>query len=162
MTTVSTPSLFHRLTVQHVRDDEFVIRLRAHELHTDQPDSDRAMSPVELFVASLATCIAHYANGFLRRHGLSADELRVQAEYGMATDRPARVGRIRIVTHVAGELTSSQRSALQAVMSHCTVHNTLRQPPEVEICFEEDTLSAEKAPVVIPVDEHTSAETQPS
>jgi putative redox protein len=139
MTTVSTPPLLHRLTVQHVRDDEFKIRLRAHELHADQPNSDRAMSPVELFVASLATSVAHYANIFLRRHDLPADGLRVRAEYGMATDRPARVARIQISTHVAGALTSAQKSALQAVMSHSTVHNTLRQPPEIEIRYEQET-----------------------
>ncbi|MFJ8962587.1 OsmC family protein [Lentzea sp. NPDC102401] len=139
MTTFSTPSLYRRLTVQHIRDDEFVIRLRAHEVHTDQPDSDRAMSPVELFVASLATCVAHYANVYLRRHGLPTAGLGVHAGYEMATDRPARVRRIRIAAHVAEELTPGQKAALEAVMSHCTVHNTLRHPPDVEIRVEQES-----------------------
>lgn len=122
-----------RLTVRHVRDDEFVIRLRAHELHTDQPASDRAMSPIELFVASLATCVAHYCGTFLRRHDLCRGGLTVDAEYGMATDRPPRVSRIRVTVHIETALTRQQNSALQAVANHCTVHNTLRQPPEIEI-----------------------------
>ncbi|MET9232234.1 OsmC family protein [Lentzea sp. NPDC003310] len=137
MTTVPRPSTSHRLTVAHVRDDEFVIRLREHELHTDQPGTDRGMSPVELFVASLATCVAHYANGYLRRHDLSADDLRVDADYEMAADRPARVSRIEVTSYVVEKLTPQQKSALQAVMDHCTVHNTLQRPPEVEIRVEE-------------------------
>ncbi|MDX8034903.1 OsmC family protein [Lentzea sp. BCCO 10_0856] len=127
-----------RLTVQHVRDDEFVIRLRAHELHTDQPDSDRGPSPVELFVASLGTCVAHYSGTFLRRHHLPSDGLTVHAEYSMAADRPARVARIHVTVHVNATLTPQQKAALQAVANHCTVHNTLRQPPEIEIRVDEE------------------------
>lgn len=130
--------MLHRLTVQHVRDDEFMIRLRAHELHTDQPDGDRGPSPVELFVASLATCVAHYSGRFLRRHELSRDGHTVRAEYAMATDRPARVARIRVTVHVNTSLTPQLKTALQAVANHCTVHNTLRQPPEIEIRVDEE------------------------
>jgi putative redox protein len=128
----------HRLTVEHVRADEFMIRLRAHELHTDQPDSDRALSPIELFVASLATCVAHYSGTFLRRRGLSQSGHTVNAEYEMATDRPARVANIRVTMHVHASLTHQEKSALQAVANHCTVHNTFRQPPEVEIRVDEE------------------------
>ena len=138
MATLRTPPVLHRLTVQHVRGDEFVMRLRAHELHTDQPDTDRALSPVELFVASLATCVAHYSGTYLRRHDLSQQGHTVHAEYEMATDRPARVARMRVTVEVGVPLTPRQRTALQAVANHCTVHNTLRQPPEVEIRIAEE------------------------
>jgi putative redox protein len=110
-----------------------MIRLRAHELHTDQPDTDRALSPIELFVASLATCVAHYSGTFLRRHELSRAGHTVHADYAMATDRPARVARIRVTVQVTASLTPQEKAALQAVANHCTVHNTLRQPPEIEI-----------------------------
>jgi putative redox protein len=138
MVTVPTPEMPRQLTVQHVRGDEFMIRLRAHELHTDQPDSDRALSPIELFVASLATCVAHYSGTFLRRHELSQEGHTVRAEYAMATDRPARVAWIRVAVHVNASLTPQQRTALQAVANHCTVHNTLRQLPEIEIRVDEE------------------------
>ncbi|USX54529.1 OsmC family protein [Lentzea sp. HUAS12] len=138
MTPAHRQPVLHRLVVRHVRDDEFVIRLRDHELHTDQPDSDRALSPVELFVASLATCVAHYTGTFLRRHGLSREGHVVKAEYAMAIDRPARVARIHLTVHVDTSLTAPQQAALQAVANHCTVHNTLRHPPEIQIRVEEE------------------------
>lgn len=139
MAPVPLHPVLHRLVVQHVSGDEFMLRLRDHELHTDQPDSDRALSPVELFVASLATCVAHYTGTFLRRHALSREGHTVRAEYEMATDRPARVAVIRVTVHVNASLTPHQEAALRAVANHCTVHNTLRHPPEVEIRVEEES-----------------------
>ena len=51
--------------------------------------------------------------------------------YGLA--RPPRIARMRLTVDPARELTPRQRQALHAVVDHCTVHNTLRQPPEIEI-----------------------------
>lgn len=56
----------------------------------------------------------------------------------MATDRPARVARISVTVHVNTSLTPQLKTALQAVANHCTVHNTLRQPPEIEIRVDEE------------------------
>ncbi|GLZ27816.1 hypothetical protein Lesp02_00060 [Lentzea sp. NBRC 105346] len=137
MRTTEEVPLLRQIRVRHVRGDEYMIRLRGHELHTDQPEFDQGVSPVELFMASLATCAAHYAGRFLRRHELSLDGLSVLAEYGMA-DHPARVGRIRLTIDPPYSLTSHQATAMRAVVSNCTVHNTLRRPPEVEIRIGEE------------------------
>ncbi|MCX2951439.1 OsmC family protein [Lentzea sp. NEAU-D7] len=130
--------LHQRVQVRHVQGDEYAVLLRAHEVHTDQPGSDQGMSPVELFAASLATCVAHYAGSYLHRHSLPREGLTVVAEYGMAADRPPRIGRIRITVDPAQALEPRRRQALQAVVDHCTVHNTLRQPPEIEIRVHDD------------------------
>ncbi|MGW3151829.1 OsmC family protein [Streptomyces sp. NPDC001177] len=57
------------------------------------------------------------------------------ATFTMADDPPARVasGRLRVL--VPHELSRARLEALRAVVDHCTVHNTLRQPPEVRIEF---------------------------
>jgi putative redox protein len=54
----------------------------------------------------------------------------------MATDRPARVASLRVVVVPPPGLPEQRRAALLAVASHCTVHNTLHQPPEIEIGLE--------------------------
>jgi len=131
-------ALRQRIRVRHVQGDEYAVQVRAHEVYTDQPGSDRGMSPVELFATSLATCVAHYAGSYLHRHSLPREGLTVVAEYGMAADRPPRIGRIRITVDPAQELEPHRRQALQAVVDHCTVHNTLRQPPEIEIRIHDD------------------------
>jgi uncharacterized OsmC-like protein len=86
-----------------------------------------------MFVASLATCAAFYAGRYLTRHGFTRDGLAVTVTYTMATDRPARVTSIRLAVQVPADVPADRRPALQAVVSHCTVHNSLTRPPSVTI-----------------------------
>jgi uncharacterized OsmC-like protein len=130
----------HRLEVTHVDQDAYTVDVRGHRLQVDQPTeaggTDTAPTPTELFAASLATCVAFYAGRYLHRHGLPRAGLRVRTEFVMATDRPARVASLRLVIVPPPELPEQRRAALLAVASHCTVHNTLRRPPEIDIELE--------------------------
>jgi uncharacterized OsmC-like protein len=123
--------------------DRFAIAVRGHEIVVDQPISDggtdEAPTPTELFVASLASCIAFYASRFLRRHDLPTEGLEVNASYAI-TPRPARVGDLRIEISVPAGVPAKRRDALLAVASHCTVHNTLLNAPEVKfVMFDAST-----------------------
>ncbi|MFE9771724.1 OsmC family protein [Streptomyces sp. NPDC005931] len=130
----------HRLEVVHADRDAYTVDVRGHRFRVDQPadsgGTDTAPTPTELFAASLATCVAFYAGRYLHRHGLPRAGLRVRTEFTMATDRPARVTSVRLVIVPPPELPEQRRAALLAVASHCTVHNTLHQPPEVGIELE--------------------------
>jgi uncharacterized OsmC-like protein len=116
--------------------DLFEIGIRDHVLYVDQPTeaggSDAAPTPVELFVASLASCVAHYVRRFLVRHNLPTEGLKVDAEFTMA-ERPARVGDVHVSIDLPDGVPVERRDALLAVASHCTVHNSLVDPPEVSI-----------------------------
>jgi uncharacterized OsmC-like protein len=116
------------------------VRVRGHELVVDQPvedgGEDAGPTPTELFVAGLASCVAFYAGRFLRRHGLPTEGLAVDCSFTFAEDRPARVGEISVAVHLPEGFPEERRAALRAVVEHCTVHNSLRQPPEVEIALE--------------------------
>ena len=126
-----------RVTVRHVDGDAYAITARGHGVLVDQPAADgghdAAATPTELLVASLASCVAFYTGRYLLRHGLDRAGLTVTAEFTMAADRPARVGAVRLQITVPGGIPPQRTDALLAVASHCTVHNTLRQPPEVSI-----------------------------
>ena len=103
----------------------------------DQPATDggddAGPTPTELFVASLATCVGFYAERFLRRHGLGADLLRVECHPSMSADRPARVAAITLRMGGLPELSGRRRDGLRAVVEHCTVHNSIRQAPRIEV-----------------------------
>lgn len=120
--------------VTHCCDDQFDIAIRHHRFHVDQPvedgGRDTAPTPTEMFVASLASCVAFYARRFLHRHGLSTEGLTVDAAYSMTT-RPNRVGDISLLISVPGGVPEGRRKALLAVASHCTVHNSLLQSPDL-------------------------------
>jgi len=127
------------LTVRHLAGDQFRIELRGHTLTVDQPTedggTDTAPTPTELFVASLASCVAHYARRYLARHDLSAEGLVVSAGYGIG-GRPTRVNHLDVRIIPPDSLPDERRDAFLAVASHCTVHNTLAHAPEVTITVE--------------------------
>lgn len=129
-------ALSNQVRVQYDRGDRFTIKIRQHDLTVDQPvedgGGDTAPTPTELFVASLASCVAFYVRRFLSRRGLPVDRLAVTSEMELAA-RPHRVGAIRLLIEGQGELTVEQREGLLAVAARCTVHNSLRQAPDVTI-----------------------------
>ena len=146
MRTAATPAKAEPATpsgtvqVRHVAGESYEIGVRDHRVLVDQPaalgGADTAPTPTELFVASLASCVAFYAGRYLTRHGYSRDGLAVEARFDLATDRPARVATIRLVVRVPDDLPAERRPALLAVAGHCTVHNSLEQPTSVHIDLE--------------------------
>jgi putative redox protein len=124
------------IRARHLGGDRFEISIREHVVVVDQPvedgGEDTAPTPTELFVASLASCVAFYARRFLHRHGLPTEGLAVEARYSIGT-RPTRVGEISVLLQIPAGVPEDRRDALLAVASHCTVHNTLLQPPVVRV-----------------------------
>jgi putative redox protein len=124
------------LTVRHLDGDQFAIDIRGHTVLVDQPvddgGKDEAPTPTELFLAGLASCVAFYARRYLARHKLATEGLAVSLEYEMGS-RPARVATARIVLTPPPSLPPQRLEAFLAVASHCTVHNSLAQPPQVDV-----------------------------
>lgn len=122
--------------VEHKEGDVFAIGVRQHLFYVDQPPdaggTDLAPTPTELFVASLASCVAFYVRRYLDRHELPTAGLAVTADFSIAA-RPARVGEVRLTVTVPAGIPEERRTGLLAVASHCTVHNSLAQPPQVTI-----------------------------
>ncbi|MFA5786274.1 MAG: OsmC family protein [Actinomycetota bacterium] len=128
------------LRVAHQGGDRFTIEIRGHTVTVDQPvdggGEDTAPTPTELFVAGLASCVAFYARRYLARHQLPFEGLEVAAEFTMATG-PARVGAVDVTIRMPEGVPAERLDALLAVASHCTVHNSLEQPPVVRFTLEE-------------------------
>ena len=117
------------LRVDHDAGDRFRIQVRGHEVVVDQPvvmgGDDVGPTPTEL-------CVGFYARRYLARHDLDATGLAVEASYTMAT-KPSRVGEIELRLVVPAGVPRDRQAALMAMAGHCTVHNTLHMPPQVDI-----------------------------
>jgi uncharacterized OsmC-like protein len=124
------------LTVRLLSETEFEITCRNHRIIVDQPKSekgtDKGMTPVELFNASLASCVAHSATAFLTRRMTDLEKLTVEGTW-QYTEDPHRIGAIqlRIVTH--SSLTKSEKDGLLRTVEHCTVENTIKHVPNITI-----------------------------
>ena len=125
------------IEVTFLAGESYEALVRGHRVVVDQPigsgGADGGPTPVELFVASLATCVAFYAGRYLTNHGYGLDTLAVSAGFAMADDRPARVAAITLVVQVPAELPAERRSALRAVVKGCAVHNTLASDPSITL-----------------------------
>jgi putative redox protein len=117
--------------------DRYRISVRGHEVVVDQPvadgGEDTGPTPTELFVAGLASCVAFYGGRYLARHGIDLDGFVVEGSFEFAPERPARVGKIAIEVFAPFALPKERWSAFRAVVEHCTVHNSIRVPPEVDL-----------------------------
>lgn len=107
-----------------------------HRIVTDQPvedgGQDAGVSPVELFVGSVASCVAYFVGRFCTRHGIPQQGLIVEADWAMA-ENPHRVGRLDLAIHLPVPLAPDMKERLLKVAYGCTVHHSLLIPPKIEI-----------------------------
>lgn len=108
----------------------------SHRIITDQAvedgGQDAGMGPVELFVGSVASCVAYFVGQFCVRHGIPRDGLTVDAEWTLA-EGPHRVGRIDVGIHLPHRITAEQRERLLRVAHGCTVHQSITVAPSIGI-----------------------------
>lgn len=128
------------MLVVHQENDAFAVLVRDHVVHVDQPYSaggmDGGLTPVELFVASLAACAAHPARRHLVRHSLPAEGLEVTADFAMNADAPARVSRIALWLRPPISVPDEAVDGLRRAVETCTVHNSILKAPRIGVHVE--------------------------
>ena len=124
------------LKVEFRGGTQFDITSGSHTVVTDQPvedgGEDAGMSPVELFVGSLASCVAYFVGRYCARHKIVCEGFTIDAEWELA-ERPHRVGAVSLRIHLPAALTAEQKERLLKVAHGCTVHQSLAVPPSVQI-----------------------------
>lgn len=125
-----------KLTVAYHSGTRYDITSGAHRIVTDQPLSaggqDAGMSPVELFVGSVAGCVGYFVGRFCARHEIPRDGLTIDADWTLA-EGPHRVGQINLSIHLPHRITAEQKEKLLKVAHGCTVHQSITAAPQVEI-----------------------------
>lgn len=125
-----------KLTVSYHGGTRYDVMSGKHRVVTDQPvedgGHDAGMSPVELFVGSVAGCVGYFVGQFCARHDIPRDGLTIDAEWTMAED-PHRVGQIDLAIHLPHRLTPELKEKLLKVAHGCTVHQSIAVAPTVAI-----------------------------
>ncbi len=109
---------------------------RGHEVMTDQHEkeggTDQAMTPAELFVASLGNCIGVYAVRFCQRHNLPVEGMKVLLDWTVVKD-PWRIGSIKAELHYPHEIPETEKKGLLRMAEACFVHETIVNKPEIVV-----------------------------
>ncbi|HET8569984.1 MAG TPA: OsmC family protein [Candidatus Limnocylindria bacterium] len=117
-------------SVHHLQGDAYAVFTRGHRIVVDQPSTgDSGQTPLELFVASIASCAAFYAGRFLARHGVTGH--RVDCVYEQAQD--GSVSRVALTLHTSRPLADALRSGAVRAMEHCTVVRSIRGGLDVTV-----------------------------
>jgi putative redox protein len=124
------------ITLQHKGGARFVAEARQHRMVVDQPAEDGAtdqgMSPAELLLVSLGSCIGQYAAQYLSLRGLSSKGLLVRVS-AARSPRPLRISDFLVEIAVPG-LTDRQLRALEkALPAAGLVHGALSRENAVRI-----------------------------
>ncbi len=124
------------LTVVFRGGTRFDVVAGSHTVVTDQPTedggSDAGMSPVDLFIGSLASCVGYFVGRYCVRHRIPCEGFTIDVGWSMA-EQPHRVGAVNMRLNLPAEITPSQQERLLKVAHGCTVHQSLAVPPKVEI-----------------------------
>jgi putative redox protein len=125
-----------KLSVAYQGGARYDILSDRHRIVTDQPvedgGADAGMSPVELFVGSVASCVGYFVGQFCARHDISREGLKVDAEWTIA-EAPHRVGQIQLAIRLPHRVTPELRERLLKVAHGCTVHQSIVVPAGIAI-----------------------------
>lgn len=110
-------------------------RFRDHTVLTDQPDpvgTNTAMSPFDLFLASIATCMGFYALRFCQERDIPTEGLDLSLNPIRDAERK-RIGKIQVELKTPAGFPEKYRAALLRAVDLCAVKRHVLEPPEFEI-----------------------------
>jgi len=124
------------VTVEHLGALQFEIKSRQHTIVSDQPPEngghDEGMTPPELLLASLGSCVGFYTAQYLRKNKLATEGTRVRVTADKLKD-PARIDNFHIEIETASPLAEKDRAGVLDAAHHCLIHNTLLHAPSIAI-----------------------------
>ncbi len=114
----------------------FVATTRGHQLTIDQPKerngSDRGMTPPELFIASLGSCIGVYIVNYCKNVGLNPNDMIVSIDWVLERN-PSKISEIKVEITVPKIKDEKRKNAFIRVAHQCTIHKLLIEVPKIGI-----------------------------
>ncbi len=124
------------ITVDRKDGLAFSVSVRGHEVTSDMSEKDggrdQGPSPAELLGGSLGACIAMMVQSYCTRHGYTDGDVSVSLTLELA-DSPKRVGAVVVDVELPDGVPEEKREAIRRMAERCPVHETLRDPPRVDI-----------------------------
>jgi putative redox protein len=122
--------------VEHLGAVQFEIKARQHKIACDQPPEnggfDEGMTPPELLLASLGSCVGFHAAQYLKKYKLASEGAKVRVTADKVTD-PARMDNFRIEVEIPSAVGDQHRNGIEEAINHCLIHNTLLHPPKIAL-----------------------------
>jgi putative redox protein len=125
-----------KMAISYLEGWRFSSKCRNHEIISDQPTEengqDTGMTPVEMFISSIGCCMGVYAKMFCDRHKIPMEGMNIVLEWNVAK-KPSRVGELQAKIMFKKNIDPELQQGIIRMVKHCTVHNTINNPPEINV-----------------------------
>lgn len=117
-------------TIRTTYDGDMLFRTHSgsHDLVIDVPapmgGKDRGMTPPEVFIASLGSCVGALVADYCGRSGLDATGMIVDVDFDKASD-PTRLENLKVRILLPHTECGRREDAVRRVAEHCPVHETI-------------------------------------
>ena len=105
-------------------------------IHSDQPvtsgGDDAALSPFELFLASIGMCTGFYVSAFCQSRSIATDNIKI-AQTVIRNDATHMVEKVMIDINLPPDFPEKYKAAVIKTAQSCSVKKFLDSPPEIQI-----------------------------
>lgn len=126
------------LTVAYRDKKSFEAICRGHQWKMDTPEKyggeDQAPTPTEVFISSLGACIGMYIVGYCKNTDMDISDLTIKLDWKIG-DSSKRVEKMDIEINLPKVDITGKKKTILKVAKKCLIHNTLLNPPEINIDF---------------------------
>jgi len=109
---------------------------RGLTVRTDQPitagGGDTALSPFDLFLASIGTCMGYYALRFCQERSLATEGLGLTLEPVRDPERK-RIATLKVALQLPAGFPAKYESAIERAVDQCAVKKQILDPPEIRL-----------------------------
>jgi putative redox protein len=109
---------------------------RGFTINTDQPETsggdNTALSPFELFLASIGMCTGFYVLAFCRSRSISTDNIKI-TQTVIRNDATHMVEKVMIDIDLPPDFPEKYKAAVIKTAQSCSVKKFLDAPPEIQI-----------------------------
>ena len=99
------------------------------------------MTPPELWLASLGSCVGFYAAQYLKKHELATEGTKVLVTAEKAKN-PPRMDDFQVEVEIPTALNDEQRAGVEEAIRHCLIHNTLLHAPRISFAMKSVALQS--------------------
>lgn len=124
------------LNIKYTGGIGFQAKGRQHAVTIDLPKEkggeDSGMTPPEVFIASLGSCIGVYVVRYCQNAKLDAEGLNINLTWKLSDDN-TRISEINVTLSLPKANVGKRRTAVLDVAHRCLIHNTILTAPKINL-----------------------------
>jgi putative redox protein len=107
----------------------FQTNIGHHSILMDVPDvmggKDRGVTPPQIFMASLSSCIGAFVANYCKEHNIDATDMTVEVSFDKIAN-PTRLVNIKARVELPHAEIGKREEAVRRVALHCPVHESIK------------------------------------